>query len=1267
MSTRGVWPDEEGTFLSDQWRWTYTAKVDHQISNGQSMFVRYARENEDRPIVTATGTLAPSASFDFAVPRDSAVVAHTWVMGERALNDLRFQYGFSKYILSPPYSNGNWGAGDFPADRTGLFTPEFRYPSLSIGSANTQMGPERRWQIKDDFSYLIPDWGGSHQWKMGVDYNYITFQADGSGGTAGNWTFPKDAPYNPNDPTTWPTQYTDRLPDYGDVPVHWFSTYVQDDWQPARGVTINMGLRWDLQRGNFNEVLYEDLLPRVEKKLGPGSGSFPLPIPFHERDPITGSPYSARGDWNNVAPRIGVAWDPGADGLNNIHAGYGLFYESIRTLTTSFGEIRWPQAKTVIIRNPSFPDPYQGRSREQFITTAPPNISVMSNDFINPYAHQFAVGFTRMVSRHLAATIDLSWVDRYADRDIVDLNLPALGTRPYPQFGRVSYSQSSSNNTYRALLMKIEKRLADNYQLMVSYTLSKADDLAVLNVEPDFYGFRRVESPAVADRRHRLVLSGILQLPLGLQLSGIADFRTSLPFNPVTSFDLNSDGYTGDLPPGVAFRSGCRTMNVDALNAFRASRGLSSISGDSIACPQFVNYDMRLSKIFRSTAHSGWSWSRSSSTSSTERILHRRSRTPPRRCSDRSRSCQRGSMRRLGRWSWPCAITSDASVSAGREATMERDMSGRRHRHAAIVAAFVAAVVAVSGRVQPAPPSVASFDLQVLFERGAVFQDRNGDGVIDFVDARIVLSENPTASEVAAAADVAARLGFETSAMNIPLSSRADNAPLFVVGTAALARVGLDPSAVGTGGLRAGEGIVSAVTVKGRPGVVVTGGDDAGTRAAAQALAGRLPHVWDPGGPTVSEVAEEVRDVLTEQGVVVSSVSVPRAYVNAGSNAFARLAVVVQVASAADMNKGQAVLRALRPTAPGIASARSPGARTGGAAAASVAAPEKPRLSYPGAQLLHVRLATAGATPAEVELTRVTAPEPGPLGRRPGSGPKENLDLSTLYTNEGFFGDSNNNLIPDRVDVVLSPAGEGVAGTVDLAARIGLEGTGVSVPLAIPAPALGKPESEPTLVLIGDDASAGGATHAGEKVRAPDAAAGRGSDPGCAQGLRREERAGHHRGRRAWRVASDAAGRGAVPAHVGAREGPHDDRGDRGGRAAVHLGAQPAGQAATALYKLDRLAQQLAGKELESARVLVSVEKPADGLAEVRASEAAARRSRRPSLTSPSTTATCRRRSRSSTTSSTSRRRSTSSGRCCGRRCMPAAEEGAGRGRSRRA
>lgn len=589
VATRGIWPEHDGTYVSEQERWTYTAKVDHQLSPNQSLFLRFAQENEYRPIITAGGRTTPSASFDFAVPRDSEVVGHTWIISQRALNDFRFQRGFSKYEVAPPYSHGSWEAGDFGQDRLNFCKPVFNYPSVAVGGCgNSQMGPETRWQVKNDFSYLMPGWGGTHQWKAGFDYNYITFQGDSMGSPFGSWSFPRDLPYDASNPVTFPTQYSNSLPTYADIPVQHFSMYVQDDWKAARTFTINVGLRYDVQPGAFNENVPE-LLARIQDKLG-RDGSFPLAIPWHEDG-------NNRGDKNNWGPRIGVAWDPNASGITNVHAGYGMFYDNIRTLT-NFGELTWPQAKSIVISNPSYPDALQGRSREQFQSTAPPNITVGDDRQVNPYAHQFNVGVSRMITSVIAATADFTLVNRYSDRDTVDLNLPGQTSRvrPYPQFARVSYWQSTADNSYRALLVKVEKRMTHGYQFLASYTLSEAKDDSFTNSLPGQYGYFKYERYGTADRRHRLVLSGIVQLPWQFQLSTIADFRSSLPFSPSTSLDLNADGYTGDLPAGVFPGGGCRGLDLDAVNAFRQGRSLTTVT--DVACPRFANVDLRLAKSF---------------------------------------------------------------------------------------------------------------------------------------------------------------------------------------------------------------------------------------------------------------------------------------------------------------------------------------------------------------------------------------------------------------------------------------------------------------------------------------------------------------------------------------------------------------------------------------------------------------------------------------------------------------------------------------------
>jgi hypothetical protein len=482
----------------------------------------------------------------------------------------------------------------------------------------------------------------------------------------------------------------------------------------------------------------------------------------------------------------------------------------------------------------------------------------------------------------------------------------------------------------------------------------------------------------------------------------------------------------------------------------------------------------------------------------------------------------------------------------------------------------------------PAADPAAPLSLDLLFDRGRMLHDRNGDGVVDHVTASIVHADGAGPDELAAVADVAARVAFETSAIDLPLARSANEGTTIVVGAAGLQRIDgsftLSHTTLGPG-----QGLVAAATVGGRGTVIVAGGDTAGTRAAATAFAGRLPHTADSGDATLADLARQVREFLSEAGVVVEGVSIPAVYVRSGSDDFERAVAAVRVRSTRDASAARAALDAL---------ARR---KTAAPAPAGGARGEPPPLSYAGIETLRIRLMAPGARPIDVDVPRRTPRNAGTLPRRPGGSSKDSLDLSTLYTTDGLLGDSDNNLIPDRLDAMLSPGGGGAEEIAGLASRLGLESTGLSFPLARPASAIDKPEDEPPLVLVGASHPLVEGLVKENKVTLPTRPA-----EGLIQIVKRA-----FGGKTAVVVTgADAAGAARAARQVAERL-PHIwARGkDRTTLEDVEedvrrflSGRSPAGQAATALYKLDQLAARLAGKDLESVSATVSVEKAAPGL-----------------------------------------------------------------------
>lgn len=498
-------------------------------------------------------------------------------------------------------------------------------------------------------------------------------------------------------------------------------------------------------------------------------------------------------------------------------------------------------------------------------------------------------------------------------------------------------------------------------------------------------------------------------------------------------------------------------------------------------------------------------------------------------------------------------------------------VTGRCSR--AVAGGIVAIGLALAGapvRTQQQSPARPEGDLARVFEVGGMLQDRNEDSVVDFVDARLVMGTAPTPGEISAAAAVAARLGFETAALTLPL--RTQGHPI-VIGAGALGRGRLPAAAPRLDSLRPGEGLVSVAEVGGEQGILIAGRDEAGTQAAAAAFSGRFPHVWDPAGPTLNDAAASLRKVLTEGGVNVVNVSIPA--VVTSSQGIERLVAATRVASASDLAKARQTLKRMR----------SPG------------------VSFADVSAVDVSVQAGNASALVALPGDTTAPRPRPLARRAG-GVKEGLDLSNLYTIEGLLGDSDENLIPDRVEALLVPGG-GMTSTPDLAARLGLESAGISIPIASVPDAVTEPAEEPTLVLIGtghplidrlskERKLQTGTLHPGEGLisivrkafgEKPAVVVTGGDRAGASRALAQvAERFPH-----IWERGKDRTTVDDVEEDV----------------RTLLSGRSPSGQAATALYKLEKIGAELARKDLESANVVVSVEKPAEGLVDFIRREAA--------------------------------------------------------------
>ena len=603
VNTDGAFPEFDGVFPREFWRDLFSARWDHQFSQQHNVFARYAQQGEFTACFRCGGIQTTNAGFDLGVPRRALVVGLTSVPSPNMLNEFKFQYAYAMYQLMPAGKAFFTKVDEFPPERINNLARVTNRPNLVDGTWIDELGPERRFEFRDDLTYFVSDWGGEHSLKMGIDFSHIPFEDSfARNPDGGNYFFATNDPFEAGDPNTHPILFTQSLPSsYNQVNVDHLAFYFQDDWSPNPNLTFNLGIRYDRMFGSFNERLDINDYPILGGRTPPVPADVVAvltanvrPIPF-QPNPID------RGDANNIGPRFGFAYDPAGEGKTVFRGGYGIYYDNIRTLS-NFREWRNFAQLSIRVSNPGFPDPYRGQDPLSFVVSRPPNMTFLAEDFRNPSSQQVNLGFERELWQGFSLNADFLYTRVRDDRKTVDLNPrdPITGQRPIPDFGRLDQVESVSRSDYKGLYIKLDRRYRDNYQFLVSYTLQKGNDnkpgrrfVDQLRREDDY-------GPFLIDRRHMLVASGFVVLPYDIALSGVFTFRSTMPFSAKAGRDLNGDGFAsgrdGDYVPGTTRNQGNRDLDLSLVNDWRALNGLGPISQDQIDSSRMLNLDFRVSK-----------------------------------------------------------------------------------------------------------------------------------------------------------------------------------------------------------------------------------------------------------------------------------------------------------------------------------------------------------------------------------------------------------------------------------------------------------------------------------------------------------------------------------------------------------------------------------------------------------------------------------------------------------------------------------------------
>ena len=477
---------------------------------------------------------------------------------------------------------------------------------------------EKKLQFKDTVQF---EWKG-HSFKAGAELLHRNLFDAFPRYAAGYYSFNSLLNFANNVPNTFMQAYG---PQNGDLEwtTNLWGFYVNDDYRITPRLTLGLGLRYDYMKTPL-----------------PSSNAYPQHPEFLTQ---------IKDDTNNIAPRLGVAWDMFGDGSSVLRGGTGKFFEympdillasplqgiSGALLTTTFTCTTTPTNPCPAYPNIFSPPDFLAKSK------LGANLVTIGSDYQAQESWRTSLGFEQRLGEGYVAGVNavyskLTHIQGTANINLVltgyvlgnmpvyDYNSSANPARPYADLGIVRELTSNEKAWYRAQTIELHKLATGGSQFNwdISYTHADSVDYetntrstsTTFLLDPNNPALS--EGPSDNDMKHRIVGDLTYRLPWGFEVSGVAFWHSGFPYTAAISFTCSgctANSLTGQAQTSQAanftpvFVDGngsiidltqANGMTLPQFSAFLSGQNARLIQRNSFSQPSVWDADIRVSKTF---------------------------------------------------------------------------------------------------------------------------------------------------------------------------------------------------------------------------------------------------------------------------------------------------------------------------------------------------------------------------------------------------------------------------------------------------------------------------------------------------------------------------------------------------------------------------------------------------------------------------------------------------------------------------------------------